>query len=222
MKIHTQLLAIAAAALLSHTAMAQSAGTWLGRVGATVLTPEVSGGVLSAPSLPNSKTDVAAASQISGGITYMYTDNISVDVPIAPGFTHKLNGAGALKGLGEIGQVDALPITAFVQYRFLEADAAVRPYVGIGATYAYFYNARGSAALTALTNPGGPATKVTVDSQFILTPQIGLTFKLSEAFFMDLVYTKSLLKTTTHLSTGQTADINLDPYSVSLSVGFKF
>ena len=222
MKLHTQLLAIVAAALLSHNALAQSAGTWLGRVGTTTLTPDVSGGVLSAPSLPNSRTGVGAANQISGGITYMYTDNISVDVPIAPGFTHELTGAGALNGAGKVGQVDALPASIFLQYRFMGASTAFRPYLGIGATYAYFYNAQGSAALTALTNPGGPPTKVTVDSQFIVTPQIGLSYALNDKLMLDLVYTKSMLKTTTKLSTGQSADINLDPSSVSLSIGFKF
>ncbi len=222
MKIHTQLLAITAAALLTQTACAQSAGTWMGRIGLTTLTPEVTGGLLSAPSFSNSRTDVGAANQISGGITYMYTDNLSVDVPIAPPFTHKLYGAGALKGAGEVGQVDALPASIFIQYRFLEANSTFRPYVGIGATYAYFFNAKGNAALTALTNPGGPPTKVTVDSQFILTPQVGISAALSDKWSLDLVYTKSILKTTTHLSTGQTADINLDPSSVSLSLGFKF
>jgi len=186
MKIQTQLLALAAAALLSHNALAQSAGTWMGRVGVTTLTPEVSGGVLSAPGLANSKTDVREASQLSGGITYMYTDNISVDLPLALPFTHKLTGAGA------------------------------------GATYAYFFNAKGSAALTALTNPGGSPTKVTVDSQFIVTPQIGFSYAMNGKLMLDVAYTKSLLKTTTHLSTGQTADINLDPSSLSLSLGFKF
>lgn len=222
MKIQTQLLAIAAAALLSHNALAQSAGTWLGRIGLTTITPEVSGGVTSAPSFPNSRTDVGAAMQGSVGLTYMYTDNISVDLPLAPAFTHKMSGAGALAGVGQVGTVDALPMSVFLQYRFFEANSSFRPYVGLGATYAYFTNAKGSAALTALTNPGGPQTTLTVDSQFIVTPQIGATFALTDKWSFDVAYTKSILKTTTHLSTGQTSDINLDPSSVSLSFGFKF
>ncbi len=222
MKMHTKLSAIAVAALLSHNALAQSAGTWLGRIGATTLTPEVSGGALSAPSLANSTTDVGASTQLSGGITYMLTDNISVDLPLALPFTHTIYGAGALKGVGKVGQVDALPASLFLQYRFMEANAKFRPYVGVGATYAYFYNAKGSAALTATTNPGGPPTTLTIDAQFILTPQLGFTFALSEKTALDVAYTKSILKTTTRLSTGQTADVNLDPSSVSLALSFKF
>jgi outer membrane protein len=222
MKIYAKLLAIGVATLLSHNTMAQSAGTWMGRIGTTTLTPEVSGGVLSAPSLPNSKTDVGAASQLSGGITYMYTDNISVDLPLAFPFTHQIYGAGALQGVGKVAQVDALPASIFFQYRFGEANSTIRPYVGLGATYAYFFNAKGNAALTATTNPGGSPTTLTIDSQFIVTPQIGLTVALSEKMFVDVVYTKSTLKTTTKLSTGQTADVNLDPSSISLTIGMKF
>ncbi len=222
MKLYTKLLTIAAATLLSQNVLAQSAGTWMGRIGLTTLTPEVSGGVLSAPSFPNSTTAVGPATQISGGITYMYTDNISVDLPLALPFTHTLSGSGALQGAGKIGQVDALPASVFLQYRFMEANSAFRPYVGIGATYAYFFNAKGSAALTALTNPGGTPTTLTIDPQFILTPQVGFAFALSDTTFIDVVYTKSILKTTTKLSTGQHADVNLDPSSISLTLGFKF
>lgn len=222
MKIQTQMLAIAAAALLSHNALAQSAGTWLGRIGMTTITPHVSGGVMSAPSFPNSKTDAGAATQGSVGLTYMYTDNISVDLPLAPAFTHKLYGAGALAGMGQVGQVDSLPISVFFQYRFFEASSTFRPYVGLGATYAYFTNPKGSAALTALTNPGGAPTTLTVDSQFIVTPQIGASIALTDKWSVDVAYTQSILKTTTHLSTGQTSDINLDPSSLSVSFGFKF
>ena len=222
MKKYTNLLAIAVVALLSQNTFAQSAGTWMARIGSTTLTPEVSGGILSAPSLPNSKTDVGAATQLSGGITYMYTDHISVDLPLALPFTHQIYGAGALQGVGKVAQVDALPASIFVQYRFGEANSTYRPYIGIGATYAYFFNAKGNASLTATTNPGGPPTTLTIDSQFIATPQIGLTAALSDKMFVDIVYTKSVLKTTTKLSTGQTADVNLDPSSISLTLGFKF
>jgi outer membrane protein len=222
MKTSTKFLASVVALVAAQSTWAQSAGTWMARVGATTITPEVSGGVLNAPSLPNSRTDVREDTQVSGGVTYMYTDNLSVDIHIAPPFKHKLYGAGALAGVGQVGSVEALPISVFLQYRFMEASSAFRPYVGLGATYAYFSNAKGSAVLTAVTNPGGPSTSITVDSQFTLTPQIGLTYAFNDKYFVDLVYTKSMLKTTTKLSTGQSADINLDPYSVSLTFGLRF
>lgn len=226
-----KVLAATATLLVSAGAMAQSAGSWLVRAGVTRLAPDVTSGCLSAPDFGDngvggvlgcSRSDVSANTQLSGGITYMYTDNISVDVPVALPFKHKIIGKGALEGTGEIAEVRALPVTMFLQYRFLEASAKFRPYVGLGATYAYFFNEEGSGKLTALTNPGGPPTQVTVDAKLILTPQIGASWMVNDKWFVDVCLTKSKLSTVTKLSTGQHMDIDLDPSTFTVAVGYKF
>lgn len=220
---HSKKWIVAAVVLgLGGVANAQSTGTWMARVGVTTIAPQVTSGDLSAPSFAGTKTDVGSDTQPGGGISYMLTDNFSVDVPLALPFHHKLYGAGAIAGVGQIGEVQALPITVFLQYRFLEASAKFRPYVGLGATYAYFFNEQGNGTLTALTNPGGTPTKLKVDSQFILTPQIGATIAVGDKWFVDMFYSKSNLSTRTTLSTGQTQDIALDPVSYGISVGYKF
>lgn len=220
-----------AAALLGLTSLtyAQSAGTWMVRAGATTIEPSNPSGNLSAPAffvLPRtgvgSQTNTGADTQLAGGVTYMYTDHISVDVPLALPFKHKLYGAGAIAGVGQIGEVQALPMTIFLQYRFMEASAKFRPYIGLGATYAYFFNEQGSGTLTALTNPGGTPTKLTVESKFILTPQIGATLAIGDKWFVDVFYSKANLTTRTQLSTGQSVDAALDPTSYGIAVGYKF
>jgi outer membrane protein len=201
---------------------AQSAGTWTARVGLTNITPQVSSGDMTAPSFPNTKSDVGGDTQLSGGITYMYTDNIAIDIPVALPFNHKLKGAGALAGAGQIGAVKALPFTVFGQYRFNTASAVFRPYVGLGLTYAYFFDESGSSALTAMTNPGGSATKLSVQSKFALTPQVGFTYVLNDKWTLDGSFSQTLLKTRTTFSTGQTLDATLNPHTFSLGIGTKF
>lgn len=172
MKTNIKFLA-AAAVLTTSTAFAQTAGTWMARMGVTTITPQVDSGYLSAPDyMGGTKADVGSNTQLSGGITYMYTDHWAVDVPLAMPFTHKIIGDGALKGAGDLAEVKAIPFTVFLQYRFMEANAKFRPYVGLGATYAYFFDEQGSGKLTATTNPGGLPTKMTVDSKWALTPRL--------------------------------------------------
>jgi outer membrane protein len=207
---------------VSVAASAQTAGTWMARAGIVRVAPQVASGNLSAPSFANSTTDVGPDTQPGGGISYMLTDNVSVDVPLALPLSHKIYGAGAIAGVGQIATVKALPITVFLQYRFLAADSKFRPYVGLGATYAKFYGEQGSAALTALTNPGGPATQLKIDSKWIVTPQIGMTYAFGDKWFVDVFYSKAKLSTTTTLSTGQTLDAALDPASYGVTVGVKF
>jgi outer membrane protein len=231
MKHQLKFIAYAAALLIASSVNAQSAGTWMVRAGAANITPDGPSSNMTAPafvlgsnglSQGGSRTNSGADTQLGGGISYMVTDSVSVDIPLALPFHHKLSGAGAGEGVGQIGEVQALPITVFLQYRFLEANSKFRPYVGLGATYAYFFNEQGSGTLTAMTNPGGTSTKLSVESKFILTPQIGATLAIGDKWFVDVFYSKSNLTTKTTLSTGQTVDAALDPASFGISVGYKF
>ena len=222
MKYQLKLTLSAMLVAIASSAHAQSAGSWMVRAGYGTITPQVSSGNLSAPSISGTKGDVGSASQVGGGITYMYTDNLSVDLPAFLPFEHNLYGAGAIAGVGKIGKVSALPATVFLQYRFFEPQSAFRPYVGIGPTYAYFFNETGSGALTALTNPGGPPTKLKVDSQWTYTVQIGATYAFDKHWYVDGFYAQTPLKTKETLSTGQSLDITLDPTTYGFAIGYKF
>lgn len=223
LKATLRITAAAAALVLCTAASAQSAGSWLVRGGVTNINPQVESGNLTAPSFPGTRADVGDDTRLSGGITWMMTDNIAIDVPLALPFTHELTGDGAILGAGKIGEVRSLPITALVQYRFGEANAKFRPYLGAGPTYAKFYKARSTAALTALTGgtPAAPTT-LSVDSKLALTIQVGATFAINERWFVDGMIAKTFLKTRTTLSTGQTLDTRLDPVTISLGVGYRF
>lgn len=213
-------LAVASGATLAH---AQSAGTWLVGVGATQISPNVSSGDLTPPSAPGTKIDVRADTQPTAWVTYMFTDNWSVEVPIAAGFKHEITGAGAIAGTGKIATVKAMPVTVFAQYRFLPASSRFRPYVMLGVTYAHFYGARGSAALSGM-NPANPpgGTELSVDSKWALTPGLGVTFAVTDRWYIDAQYERSFLKTTTHLSSGQTISTKLDPDAFRVGVAYRF
>jgi outer membrane protein len=223
MKNTVKFLLVPVALACASLAQAQTAGSWMVRAGATTIKPNVTSGDLSAPSLPSTQADINSASQVSGGITYMYSDNIAVDLPVALPFSHDIIGAGAIKGAGKIGDVKALPVTLLAQWRFNSAKDAFRPYVGAGLTYAYFFNARGTSTLTALTggNPQNPTT-LSIGSKFAATVQLGAAYAINKDWFVDATYTYTPLNVTTTLSSGQTMDAKINPGSLSLAVGYKF
>jgi len=222
-KLNISVAAFGAALLASTAAYAQPAGSLIVRAGATHIAPDVSSGALSPPSFAGTTADIKSATQVSGGVTWMWTDNIAFDLPIAPGFKHDIVGTGAIAGVGKIGEVKALPITLLAQYRFFEPEAAFRPYVGAGPTYAKFYDATSTAALSALTggSPSNPTT-LSVDSRWALTMQAGLVWQFSPKWSLDASILKSFLKTTTTLSTGQTMDSKLNPWIYSIGIGYRF
>jgi outer membrane protein len=203
-------------------AQAQSAGTWQYKVGVNTTTPKVTSGDLSAPSLPGTKVDVDAATAPVFTATYMYTDNFSVEGYVGLPYRHDIKGAGTIAGAGDLGTVTQVSPTVFGQYRFGGPTSSLRPYVGLGLTYTYFYGEEGSGTLTALTNPGGPPTTTSSDAAFGLSGQIGTTYELGDKWFLDASVIKTYIKTTTHLSTGQSIDLKLDPVSVNFAIGQRF
>ena len=223
MKNTSKLLLIPALLVCAAAAQAQSGGSVLIRGGVTTITPNVSSGDLTPPSLAGTKSAIGSSTRLSGGITYMYDDNIAFDLPLAVPFEHDISGDGAIAGAGKIGSVKALPATLLVQWRFMDYNSTVRPYVGAGLTYAKFYGARSTSTLTAVSG-GTPANPTTleVDSKWAASLQLGASFQLSGGWFIDANYTHTPLSTRTTLSTGQTLDAKLDPSSVSLTVGFKY
>ena len=211
------------AALSALPAAAQTAGSVMVRAGATQIKPNVDSGALTPPSLPNTTANVRSDTQLSGAITYMVTDNWALDLPLSLPFKHEIDGDGAIAGVGKIGEVKALPITLLGQYRFLAPDAMLRPYVGAGLTYAKFYKAKSTAALSVLTG-GTPSNPTTLDvkSKLAATVQLGASFAIDKRWFVDAFVARTFLKTRATLSTGQTLDMKLDPNSYSLSVGYTF
>lgn len=213
-------LALVAASGLVH---AQSAGSIVVYAGAAQINPQVESGDLSAPSLSGTKIDVKKASSFVGGVTYYWTDNISIDLPIAAPFKHDVVGAGAIEGSGKLGTVKSLPMTLLAQYRFGDASSTFRPFVGAGLTYGYFFKPKATAALSGLTG-GSPSNPTTLSMKRKLgtTLELGGAVNVTKEWSASLSVTKTFIKTTGSLSTGQTIETTLDPVSIKFGIGYRF
>lgn len=226
MKVRMQqvvaVLAAAAALGAAGGASALEAGQWTLKAGVGKITPKVTSGDVSAPALPGSKADVGPDTQPLFAVGYGVTDNVSVQLDLGLPFKHEISGAGAIQGVGVLGTVKSLPPTLFVHYRMFEPSARVRPYAGVGATYAYFTDATGSGKLTALSDIGGPPTTFKIKSKLIATLQVGVAVAINERWYLDAAVAKSFLKTRVSFSSGQHQDMQLDPQAVTLCLGYKF
>jgi len=216
-------LAVALALGACASASAQTAGTWSVAIGVNNISPQGTSNPLSAPSIVNSTTKVSSDAQPLVDISYMFTDHISVEMGLGTPYTHDLSGAGALQGSGKLGSLKQLPPTIFAQYHFLEASSPFRPYVGLGVTYAMFYDEQGSGTLTAISNTGSAPTTFTADNAWGVTPEIGLSYAFDKKWYVDAMVGKTYISTTVHLSPGgQTASDTLNPIVTSLVVGYRF
>jgi outer membrane protein len=193
------------------------------RGGFTHIRPDVESGDLSAPSFAGTKSDVQATSQISGGLNYRLNKNLAIDLPLALPFKHDIVGAGAIASVGKIADSKTLPMTLLLQYHFAGEAMGLKPYAGVGLTYAKFFATKTTAALTALTGgtPSNPTT-MSIQSAWGSTFQVGAAYKLNTRLGLDVNVTKTLLSTTANLSTGQTMQMSLNPWSLSAAVTYGF
>ena len=214
---------VATAALCAGgAAQAQVAGQVMVKVGWNKIMPKVRSEDLSAPSLPGSKIDIKSASALFFTATYMITDDISVEALGGLPYKHDIVGTGAVQGVGKIGSIHQISPTVLLQYRFLAADAPLRPYIGAGPTFAKFYGSKGSATLTAVTNPGGPPTTIGGDTEWGGTIEAGANYKIDKHWFLDAAILKTFIKTRAPLSTGQVAKATLNPIAINASIGYTF
>jgi outer membrane protein len=224
MKKHSIASALVATVALcgAGAAQAQVAGQVMVKLGWNKIMPKVKSDDLTAPSLPGSEIDIKSASALFFTATYMITDDISVEALGGLPYKHDIVGAGAVAGVGKIGSVHQISPTVLLQYRFLAADAPFRPYVGAGPTFAKFYGTKGSAALTAVTNPGGPPTTIGGDTEWGGTVEIGGNYKIDKHWFIDAAVLKTFISTKATLSTGQSTSAKLDPIAINASIGYTF
>ena len=201
-------------------AYAQSAGTVMARVNASQQSTSGASDALSAPSLPGSSLQAENATGLTAGVTYMVTDNVSLDAQLGLGLKTNLVGAGALAGSGKLGDFTAQPFHLITQYRFMTAKDAFRPFVGIGLTYAYFTDTSGTAALSAIT--GGSPTTFKVQSKLAPSVQLGAAYAINDRWYVEGSLTKTMLKTTVSLSTGNTAAYKMNPLTTSIGLGYRF
>ena len=224
MKKHSIASALVATAALcgAGAAQAQVAGQVMVKLGWDKIMPKVKSDDLSPPALPGSKIDIKSASALFFTATYMITDDISIEALGGLPYKHDIVGAGAVSGVGKIGSIHQISPTVLLQYRFMPADAPFRPYVGAGPTFAKFYGSKGSAALTAVTNPGGSPTTIGGDTEWGGTLEAGGNYKIDKHWFVDAAILKTFISTKAQLSTGQTTKARLNPIAINASIGYAF
>ncbi|WP_018652094.1 OmpW/AlkL family protein [Actinobacillus capsulatus] len=151
--------------------------------------------------------------------TYMFTDNVAIELLGATPFSHKINAnVPALNlGLGRVAIVKQLPPSLYAQYYFFNADSTVRPYVGAGLNYTRFFNAKSTHA--AVTN-----LEVKKHS-FAPVANLGVDVKLTDKLSFNAAAWYTRIKTTAKfdaLGAKHEVKLKLDPVVLFAGFGINF
>ncbi len=193
-------------------------GDWQVRLRGIVVAPtENASDVL--PGFPGGSVGVENAVVPELDFTYFITNNIGAELILATS-PHDIQGEGTLAGLGEIGDLMALPPTLTLQYHF-NPNGKVRPYAGVGVNYTIFYSEDAS---DSLVNAVGP-TSLDVDDSVGVAFQLGVDYALNDRWFLNADVKYIQIDTTATLNSGgaiNTVDIDLDPIVAGVGVGYRF
>jgi outer membrane protein len=122
----------------------------------------------------------------------------------------------------ELSSAKWLAPSALLTYKFFDERAALRPYVGVGATYVNFYDRQSTAAGDAIT--GGP-TKISLRSSLGPTATAGLAYRVSPRWGLYASYSFSRVRTDLTADTAgvlRTTRVSFAPGALVVSGGYSF
>jgi len=240
------LLAASALSLaVAAPAFAQEQGDWQLRFGPGFIATDTSNDnlVFEGTELDDFRIDVDDKLGFVFDLTYFLSPNWGIELLASAPFEHDIDGAGALEGLGEIGDTKHLPPTLSLQYHFLP-EQQFRPYLGAGLNYTLFFDDSTNAGLHegvvatangALgTDFSGGNTNLSIDDSFGLGLQAGIDVDVTDNWFWNFNFrwiqidVDADLKTTTFAPDStetvfrSNIDTDIDPFVFSTQIGFRF
>ena len=138
--------------------------------------------------------------------SYMYTDNIGVEVLASTPFTHDI----VLAGVGKIAEGEHLPPTVSLQYHF-QPGQSVRPYVGAGINWTIFLDEKATSTITSIS----------LDDSVGLAVQVGVDIDINKEWYFNADLRKISIDTTATTNIGN-IEVDIDPTVLSLGVGCRF
>lgn len=144
-------------------------------------------------------------------ITYFFTDHIAAELILATA-KHDVEARGSSLGpVVDLGDVWLLPPTLTAQYHFMP-EGKIRPYVGAGINYTFFYN----------EDPGAVST-IDYDNGFGYALQVGTDVAIDDHWAVNFDVKKLWLNTDVTVAGGPVvADVDLDPWIFGVGVGYRF
>ena len=234
-------MVVAATALLASSAYAQKAGDWVFGAGALHYAPQDKSEPLQFTEpvqrvIPGSGADLNSATTLGMNVHYFLTDNWAVEGVLGIPPKLKLNGAGTLGHIGELGNAKLYAPTVLAKYFFGNADDKFRISAGLGVTYSKFKNVHLTDGLQntlggALGIPAGRSvTTAKIDSKWAPVLNVGANYAIDKnwgvTFSVSYVPMKTEAVLTTTVNGNKVAvsktKLTLDPIIPFLYVTYKF
>ncbi|MDZ7661723.1 OmpW/AlkL family protein [Thiohalophilus sp.] len=201
--------ATTALGLASQPATALEKGDLLLRFGVVNVSPNDGSDASGSLGLGADDIGVDDDTQLYINATWMFRDNLGLDILGATPFTHDIT----LDGAGKVGETKHLPPTVGLQYHFSPQDN-VRPYVGAGINYTTFFSEETTGALA--------GTDMSLDDSLGLAVQAGVDVDINDDWFFNADLRYMNIETTATIDGAGSVDVQINPWVFGLGVGTRF
>lgn len=204
---------LALATVLPSVSIAHQAGDMIIRGGTATVRPNTgSDNVLGSVGSFEANNNT----QLGLTFTYMATDNIGIELLAATPFEHKISTPGT----GEIATAKHLPPTLMAQYYFRTPEDKLRPYLGVGINYTFFFdegfNDNGK-------NHG--LSDLSMSGSWGVAAQAGLDYQLDKNWLLNASVWWMNIETDVDFTAGgenYSYKTRLDPFVFMFGAGYKF
>lgn len=193
-------LLVAASLMAPAAAFAHQAGDILVRGGAVMVSPTTG---------TEDTLDVQSNTQLGLTLSYMVTDNWGIELLAATPFSHSVELGGT-----EVAKVKHLPPSLMAQYYFGNAQSKVRPYIGAGVNYTFFFDEDGKGPLS--------GTNVNADDSWGLAAQAGVDMAVTENLFVNGSVWYMDIDTDVTVNGVHVDNTNIDPIGLMVGLGYRF
>ncbi|NIY82949.1 outer membrane protein OmpW [Vibrio hepatarius] len=201
------------AILASGNALAHKEGDFIVRGGLAAVVPNDSSDDILGT---DEELEVKSDTQLGLTLGYMITDNISFEVLAATPFSHDIKTD--LGGLGTIADTKHLPPTFMLQYYFGQAESKLRPYVGAGINYTFFFDED--------FNSKSGLSDLDLDDSWGLAANAGVDYMLNDNWFVNAsvwyIDIETEAKYKDSLGNKYKTDVDIDPWVFMIGGGYKF
>lgn len=161
------------------------------------------------------EVDISDETVPTVSIEYFFNDNFSTELMCCAA-RHDVKAVNTALGAVDLGRVTHFPPTLTAKYHFTQFGA-VKPYVGAGVNYTHFFDESRPAS--------GPVTRIDYDDSFGPALQAGADYWLGDHWSVFADARKIWINSDVTIDAGATrinADVDIDPWVVTVGVGYRF
>jgi outer membrane protein len=165
------------------------------------------------PAIPGADLDATTTFLPELDISYFLTKNIALELMCCVGNTD-IHAAGSVSSLGQAGSTWFFPPSVTLQYHF-DGFGALKPYVGVGGGYVWFFDESTKAGWSHLKLKSAPDAVV----------QVGADYHLMGNWFANVDFKYMVLGTdwsVNHSGTALSGHVDIDPIIVGAGIGYRF